>query len=203
MIDLEDPRTGKIADIISNKTAKRILGILAEREMGVNELSRELGMRINSVLYNVRKLVESGLIEETKEIFWSVKGRRIKRYKVVNKRIVIFPRRLISGVIPTVLISVVVAFAIKLWSSSLISRESVKLTKKAVDIVKEAAGEAASISAQNLPVEKSSEIINILQGPWLWFLGGALFGLFVYLLWNLARKKFSGSNKFEVKGDFK
>lgn len=203
MINLEDPRTGKIADVISNKSAKRILAILSEKDMSINEIGKELGMRLNSVLYNIKKLVESGLIEETKVFLWSVKGKRIRKYRVVNKKIVISPKRLIRGIIPAVLISGAVAFAIKLWTISLIEREGVKeLTKKATDIVSEKAGGAASIATQ-LPVEKTSEIIGTTQNAWLWFFAGALFGLVVYLVWNLISRNFYNSNKFEVKKGFK
>ena len=42
MIDLDDPRTAKIADVISNKTTKKILAELAERELSGGELSSAL-----------------------------------------------------------------------------------------------------------------------------------------------------------------
>jgi len=185
LVELDDPRTGKIAEAISNKTAKKILGALSEKEMSESELAKILGTGLNTVEYNIKKLVEAGLIEKVGGFLWSVKGKRIYKYRVVNKKIVILPKKIIRGVIPTVLISGIIAFGIKLWSISLISKNVIKeTTNKAIDIAQETAGEAASISAQNLPVEKTAEIIRIAQSAWLWFLAGALFGLFVYLTWN-------------------
>lgn len=175
MIELEDSRAGKIADVMSNKSAKKILNILSEKEMSVNEIGRELGMRLNSVLYNIKNLVESGLIEETKGFLWSIKGKRIKKYKISNKRIVISPRRLVSGVIPAVLISGIVAFGIKLLTDTKFVGNSI-------------AKEASKISAPAFEIARQSN--GTAQSAWLWFLAGALFGLFVYLIWNLVMRKF-------------
>ena len=47
-------------------------------------------MPMNSVQYNISKLLEAGLIEEAKS-WWSVKGKKMPTYKVANKLIVISP----------------------------------------------------------------------------------------------------------------
>ncbi len=91
-MDLDDPRAGKIAEVLSNKTCKKILGVLAENEMTESEVAAELGLPLNTVGYNVKKLVSAGLIEKIGGFLWSVKGKRIHKYKVSNKKIVISPR---------------------------------------------------------------------------------------------------------------
>lgn len=189
MVDLDDPRTGKIADVISNKTAKRILSLLSEREMSESELARELKVKLNTIGYNIKKLKEAGLIEEVKGFLWSVKGKRVFRYKTSNKRIIISPRRIIRGVIPAVLISGVIAFGIKIWSDFRIMK-GVEFERFGEVSEKYIASEAASdIASGSLGVEKiqdviGQDIITIAQSAWLWFFAGALFGLFVYLVWN-------------------
>src|SRR3989338_2079201 len=124
LVELDDPRTGKIADAISNKTAKKILGALSEKEMSESELAKILETGLNTIEYNIKKLVEAGLIEKVGGFLWSIKGKRIYRYRVVNKKIVILPKKIIRGVLPAVLISGIVAFGIKLWSNSLIPRNA-------------------------------------------------------------------------------
>ena len=41
MFDLDDPRTEKIAEMLSNKSAKKILEVLAEKEMRVLKLQKQ------------------------------------------------------------------------------------------------------------------------------------------------------------------
>ena len=79
-LDLDDPRIGKIADVISNKTTKKILSMLADSSdfgLSESEISNKLEIPANTVNYNVKKLEEVGLIEKTRKILWSEKGKRI------------------------------------------------------------------------------------------------------------------------------
>ena len=73
-IDLNDPRAGAIAEVMANNTCKKILEALAEKEMSVTEISQSLNMPLNTIDYNIKKLLSAGLIIPTKEFFWSVKG---------------------------------------------------------------------------------------------------------------------------------
>lgn len=205
MIDLDDPRTEKIADVISNKTAKRILGMLADRELSESELAKELGIPLNTTEYNIRKLEEAGLIEKVKGFLWSVKGKRIHRYRVSNRKIVISPRRIIGGVIPSILISGAIALGIKIWVESKIAVSKMAQTavdvgtkseemvggggaivseaaEKSIGVVSERAGEAVGGGAQF--IDSGSGVLAIAQNAWLWFLAGALFGLLIFLVWN-------------------
>ncbi len=189
MIDLDDPRTGKIADVISNKTAKKILGLLSNSELSESEISNNLKLPLNTIEYNIRKLEESGLIDKTKRFLWSIKGKRIYKYRISNKKIVISPRRMMRGIIPSVLISGAIAFGIKIWTDS-------KL-EKAADVVggeqmvrglaMEKSAEASSFLAADAGVNDS--IMVIAQNVWLLFFAGALFALLVFLILNFWRKR--------------
>src|SRR3989344_430789 len=100
-MDIEDPRAAAIAEVMANKTCKKILALLAERnELSESDIAQALGAPLNTVGYNMKKLVVSGLVEKTKKFFWSVKGKRIPTYKLSRREIVISPRRL---VVPQVL----------------------------------------------------------------------------------------------------
>lgn len=92
LVSLDEDKVGKIAEVIGNKTCKRILDILADEELSEKEISDRLNIPMNTVNYNVKKLKDSGLIEEKKH-FFSVKGKRIPVYKVSNKSIVISPKK--------------------------------------------------------------------------------------------------------------
>jgi len=112
-MDLDDPRAGKIAEVLGNKTCKKILGVLAEeKEMTESEIASELGVPLNTVGYNVKKLVSAGLIEKVGGFLWSVKGKRVHKYKVSNKKIVISPRinvsKILAGFIGVLVVGLVV-----------------------------------------------------------------------------------------------
>ena len=99
-IDLDDPRTSKIADVISSKTSKKILNLLAEEEMSGSAIAEKLKLPLNTVSYNVKKLESAGLINKVGGFFWSVKGKRMHRYRVANKRIIITPKSFAAKVVP-------------------------------------------------------------------------------------------------------
>src|SRR3989338_6671681 len=94
--DIDDPRASSIAEAMSNKTSKKILSLLAEKEMSESDIASELTMPLNTVGYNIDKLLKAGLIEKTKTYFLSSKGKKIPTYKISNKKILISPKKLIS-----------------------------------------------------------------------------------------------------------
>ena len=121
-MDIDDPRIGKVAEVISNKTCKKILGVLAEEpEMSESEIASRLGLPLNTIGYNVDKLVEAGLIEPVKGFLWSVKGKRIQKYRVANKKIVISPKvnvnKIAAGFVGALILVGVIALIISLQNS--------------------------------------------------------------------------------------
>src|SRR3989344_8112624 len=106
-IDLNDPRSAMIADVMSSKTAKKILNFLAESEKSASDIASELEMPLNTVTYNLDKLVSAGLVEKAKRFFWSSKGKKMDFYKVANKRIVISPRTMSRAVVPIAVFAVI------------------------------------------------------------------------------------------------
>ncbi|MBU0957730.1 MAG: beta-propeller domain-containing protein, partial [Nanoarchaeota archaeon] len=57
------------------------------------DISKGLSVPINTIEYNLQKLIKAGLVEKAKKHFWSVKGRKIDIYKLANKHIVISPKQ--------------------------------------------------------------------------------------------------------------
>ncbi|MFA5857413.1 MAG: beta-propeller domain-containing protein, partial [Candidatus Pacearchaeota archaeon] len=115
LIGMDDSRSKDIAEILGNKTCKKILDYLADiKEASEKDISDALEIPINTVEYNLNKLIKSGLAEKTKNFFWSRKGRKIDMYKLAKKHIVISPKstkvdmQKLKSVVPVILISALV-----------------------------------------------------------------------------------------------
>ena len=95
LIGMDDKRSKKIAEVLGNKTAKKILNYLAEtKEASQQDIATDLKIPINTVDYNIKKLNKAGLVDKSKNFFWSKKGKRIIMYKAAKKHIVISPKSL-------------------------------------------------------------------------------------------------------------
>lgn len=183
MIDLDDPRSDKIADAISNKTSKKVLALLAENEQSASDIAEKLKLPLNTVTYNLKNLTEAGLIEKSKKVFWSSKGKKMERYKVSNKKIVISPKSMIKGVIPTVIITAGLALLIRAYTTTQIT--ATHTLARADEMMLKANDAAAEMMAEAAPVAGNA-IISATQIPnsWTYFLLGGLTALFILLLWN-------------------
>jgi len=206
VLDLDDPRSAAIAEVLQNASAKKVLGVLAEREMSESELSEALGVPMTTIGYTMKKLVEAGLVEIDSGILWSVKGKRIKKYRVVQKRIVIEPKRLVRGVIPTIVASGFLSLGVKWLLSKRTVGEVYSVGSSggydaAVGIAesgKMAVSEGVGVVApSSIPSSGSGEIMTqtyqALSGmgnEWAWFLLGSLTGLLLYfvLSWRSSGK---------------
>jgi inhibitor of cysteine peptidase len=94
LMDLNDERSAKIAEVLKNKTCKKIIDYLGEvKEASEKEISDATGVAMNTVGYNIKNLMKVGLVEKTHNFFWSVKGRKINLYKLAKKHIVISPTK--------------------------------------------------------------------------------------------------------------
>ncbi len=115
MMGLDDERSKKVAEVLGNKTCKKILDYLADnKEASEKDIADALGIPINTAEYNLKKLLETGLVEKAKNFFWSKKGRKIDMYKIAKKHIVISPKSkptltALKTIIPVLMI---IAFAL-------------------------------------------------------------------------------------------
>ena len=192
-IELDDPRAEKIAEVMSNKTSKRILSLLAEGEMSESEIANKLNAPLNTVDYNIKKLVDSGLIEKCKGFLWSVKGKRIEKYKVSNRKILISPRTMARGILPALIGIIVITGLIGVWqgSQNALINSNEAGGDKALLQGSESTATGISEGAGNLDESVNRyyvQNINIPE-PWIWFLFGGLVALFIVAVWNLWRKE--------------
>lgn len=183
MVDLEDPRTGNIAEVMTNPTCKRILIALESNELSESELASRLSIPAPTVHYNVKKLISSGLIESHSSL-WSLKGRSVRRYRLSRTRIVISPRSLRKGVIPALLISVFIAAILKFYSSSASYSSSIALKSLPSDSF----AASAETFATNSGSESFYSFLASAPSSWAWFLIGSLSALVIYLLWAWFRE---------------
>ena len=191
MVDLDDPRTSKIAESLGSDSCKKILEALSDKDMSETDLSEKLGMPLNTVGYNLNKLVDSGLVEKAKEFFWSVKGRKIKMYTLSNKKIVISPKTMAKGVVPAIVAAALGVVGLRMfYSESYLGGTAMQRTSDLAEPVVKAAGdvgEAFPMAAGAAEAVSGSTSV-IASQPWLWFGVGAVCAIVVFTLWQRFRK---------------
>jgi DNA-binding transcriptional ArsR family regulator len=182
LVSIDDKRSKKIAEVLGNKTSKKIIDLLAETsELSEKDISDSLNLPLNTIEYNLKKLLSSEMVEKTKNFFWSKKGKRIPMYRLSGKSIIISPKSSkisskIKSLLPAILVSGIGAFIIKIFSSE-------------PKFIQDASEEAMLFSAQ-----KSSEMaitptgVNFISlysaQPWMWFLAGSLLVIAIFAFFN-------------------
>ncbi|MDP1695999.1 MAG: helix-turn-helix domain-containing protein [archaeon] len=192
-LDLNDPRAGVIAEVMANVSCKKIINLLAEKEMSEGDLSKELKAPLNTIEYNIKKLVSAGLIEKTKGFFWSSRGKKINSYKIVNKKIIISPKSSFRGIVPAVVASVLGAVGIKLYYDNSASMNyTVPVASDSAQMLIKSSGEeavrTASSGIADSAVGTAANLSYLSNNIWAWFLLGALTALLIFVLWNLREK---------------
>ncbi|RLG15779.1 hypothetical protein DRN69_02510 [Candidatus Pacearchaeota archaeon] len=180
LISMEDERAKKIADILGNKTCRKIIDYLSNvKEASEKDISSALNIPINTTEYNLKKLLNSELIKKTKNFFWSKKGKKIIMYKLSNKSIVIFPKaKKISYQIKSILgVAIVSGFV------ALVIRQLSIASKNKQEIIQVAEQRAISESA-NFIVKEGDFFFAQPIPAWIWFLSGALVAIALFLIIN-------------------
>ncbi len=185
LISMEDERTKKLSEVLGNKTCKKIVDFLSENEASEKDISDALGIPINTAEYNLKKLVESGLVEKTKNFFWSKKGRRIDMYKLSNKSIIISPKASkvsskVKSILPVVLASGLGALLIKIFYNQTVQDST--FFKAEERIMAGSSDVAAGVT------QKASENAALFFSQpgliWIWFLSGAVIAILIFAILN-------------------
>jgi len=180
MISMDDEKATKVAEVLSNKTCKKILNLLADqKEVSQTDISQKIKLPISTVEYNIKKLVEAGLIERTTNFFWSVKGKKIPMYKVSNKSIIISPRNSniaskLKSILPVALISGAGAMAIKLYISG----------KEATQVAFSKSADMATNEILYESARAPNQIIQSTPSVVPYFMAGVLLTLIIFSIWN-------------------
>jgi DNA-binding transcriptional ArsR family regulator len=179
LISMEDDRAKNLSGILGNQTCKKIIDLLAEKkQVSEKDISDKLKLPLNTIEYNLKKLLSAELVEKTKAFFWSKKGKKIPMYKLSNKSIIISPgssrvSSKIKSILPVVLLSGVGAILVqKIFGTQKIVEDQAMLagSRLAEESVKSGAPNA--ISYLNMP-----EI-------GIWFLAGAIFAVLIIITLN-------------------
>tara|TARA_Y100000310_G_C20658320_1_gene803221 strand:- start:239 stop:922 length:684 start_codon:yes stop_codon:yes gene_type:complete len=91
MFNLDDPLTKTIAESLTNESSRKLIQTLTEEELTPTELAKRLAVPLPTVHYNLEKLKKAGLIEEA-DFHYSEKGKKVLKYRVANKYILITPK---------------------------------------------------------------------------------------------------------------
>jgi DNA-binding transcriptional ArsR family regulator len=180
MFSMNDDRIKHLSEALSNPSCRRILNLLSEKELTETDLSKELKIPLNTVDYNVKKLISTGLIEKI-DHFWSIRGKKMPVYRVSNRRIIISPKE--SKSLAVLFISIIgtgiLAWKIKNMVGSRLLDNSSYFTFQ------------DSIQNSGI-IEKSLEtpispLVSILG--WQWFLIGAWFGILFFFILTLINER--------------
>ncbi len=182
LVSLEDERAKHLADVLGNKTCKKIIEHLAEaKEASEKDLSVALKVPLNTVEYNLKKLIESGFVEKRKNFFWSKRGKKILMYQLTNKSIIISPKGLIGEKFKSILPSVILLFA---GAVGIFAYEKIALASQNYTTM--------PTSTTNLMVaqgvQKTAEYVTSSPPEfWLWFLAGGILALLIFAIVNWRR----------------
>lgn len=166
-VSLDDEKAKAIGEVISNETARKILKLLAKKNVTESEIAKELNLPLSTVSYNIKKLLDCKLIE-VNGFYYSEKGNKVNVYRLAKKVVLITPKSSfvkLKNVLLTALAVFACSFAIKLsFKKPILAERKVAL-----------------------PIPESTSQLASSNYFALFFIAGAFLALIVYLL--LSRRK--------------
>lgn len=196
MVGMDDPNLKKISEVLSNKTAKKIIDYLSEnKEASEKDLSDSLNVPLNTVEYNIKKLLEVGILKKHKNFFWSKRGKKIIMYELSNKSIVISPSgsnvsEKLKSLVPSFLVVGALSFVTYVYEKIKSSKvgDSGNYLSEGVGIL-DSSQEAMFDQVPKAAIDTvSNNSTQVLNSPlWMWFLFGGLIALGVVALVNWKR----------------
>lgn len=188
LVSLND-ETGKskaVSEVLSSQTCKKILNYLTEvPEASQKDLSNALNIPLNTIDYNIKKLLDSGFVQKRKNFFWSKKGKKIIMYEISNKSVIISHKKSnsekIKSLVPAFIITAVGTFALWVYQKiNYVSRSAVNLASDYSEKLTYATSESTSASG----ISPEILIPNSASPIWAWFLFGAIITILVISIIN-------------------
>jgi len=186
MINLDDEKADRISEVLSSKVCKKILSLLAEKNLSESDIAKELKLPLNTVEYNLKKLINVGLVEKTKEHFWSKRGKKIPVYKASKKTIVISPKFKASGILKSVIIGFIVTGIISVFVRMYSIKQYAAITKARDELLMKGVETATGVAEGTIGTAEQA-IFSAPMPIWLWFLAGSLVALLIVLILNWRR----------------
>lgn len=204
MISINDLKSKVIAEVLGNKTCKKIMFFLSENnEASEKDLSDNLHTPLNTIEYNIKKLVNSGFVEKKKDFFWSKKGKKIAMYKLSNKSIVISSKRSTSeklkSILPSIILSLAGAFVIGVYEKISKNYQNILLTSQSyiqnpqnfvaksalnTELALEELGLQNTFTSSQISDFVISNVVMPKQFLWLYFLAGAFIAIIITSIIN-------------------
>ncbi len=183
LVSLNDEKSKSIAEVIGSKTCKKIINYLAEtKEASQKDLSTALKIPLNTIEYNIKKLLDSGFIQKAKNFFWSKKGKKIIMYKLSKKSVIISHKKSninkFKSILPAFILTAAGTFAV--WVYEKLSSVPQTLNQKYIPAIDESLRKAT-----NFVESPASDLSVISNMPlWIWFLMGSLIAIFIISIVN-------------------
>jgi len=190
LVSLSENKAKQLSQTIANKTCRKILDYLTDKESTESELAEKLDIPISTIHYNLKQLQKAGLIV-TEEYHYSEKGKEVNHYKLANKYIIIAPKSTygikekLKSMLPVVLIIAAGTAFIQYLSKNTAKFSGVQET--APKIAEQTAIETMRTTADQAPA--IADKISLFSNIAMWFFIGAAVSLIVYLLVDWIRKK--------------
>jgi len=186
LISLDDDKSKAISEVLSSPTCKKIINHLAETpEASQKDLSDALKIPLNTVEYNIKKLLDSGFVQKRKNFFWSKKGKKIVMYELSNKSIIISHKKKVSeklkSIIPAFILTAVGTFSV--WVYEKLKYASNSVVDAGEEILRTASDGVAKAGSA-APVSPDTLISPIGTPLWLWFLVGGIIAIGIFSIVN-------------------
>ena len=198
LTSLEDSKN--LGEVISNKTAKKILDYLSTKnDVSETNLAKELSLPLSTIHYNLDKLKEAGLI--TAKLFkWSEKGNKIHLYSLANKLIIIAPKKVHSNFkdnIKNLLFSAISSIAV-LSIIKFVNSFSQKARLQVEDAV---LPPLTTSSGPEVFANATPETVQNIQSisPEYYFVLAIILMIVFYILFDFLRKKYSFNQNWNLK----
>lgn len=92
LLSPDDEQARLIGKAIASETAGKILSSMSGREVTAMMLSEELQTPVSTIMYHLENLVSAGLIEVSRTRY-SVKGREMKVYRLIDQVLIVSPKK--------------------------------------------------------------------------------------------------------------
>jgi DNA-binding transcriptional ArsR family regulator len=187
LISLDDDKSKAISEVLSSPTCKKIINHLAETpEASQKDLSDALKIPLNTVEYNIKKLLDSGFVQKRKNFFWSKKGKKIVMYELSNKSIIISHKKKVSeklkSIIPAFILTAVGTFSV--WVYEKLKYASNSVADAGEEILRTASDGVAKAGSIAPEVSPDTLISPIGTPLWLWFLVGGIIAIGIFSIVN-------------------
>jgi len=202
LISLDEKKSKKIAEAINNDTGRKILDHLSKKECTESDLSKELGIPISTIHYNLKQLMDANLVI-VDEFHYSTKGKEVNHYKLANKYIIIAPKNTdgrfmeaLNKILPLTVITAITGGLLTVFGLLSGTRSGSLATKSAaIDNAADSAPrlmmatEEISATGASMPQVLDASRPFMQSEPIAWFLIGALSIIIIYFLYEVVKKR--------------